>query len=130
MKRHKRIRIRLHFHPLPTDRTQFYDVNSVPVLQATIPKTVTMTAIASRIGEYDENDAADFAKITGATADANTVSICAAPWIRPNCAGPNTARHTAKKSTVTIPPEMPIIAANAHNCAMVFTNGNTHRAAA
>ena len=49
----------------------------------------------------------------------DTVSACAAPWIRPRCRRPKTRGQTLKKSTITSPPPRPIAVAHAMTCAIV-----------
>ena len=69
-------------------------------------------------GVYEPVSSNPFAKISGPIADARTVSIWAAPWMRPRCACPNAWPHTAKNSTVTMPPDIPSITATIQSCGL------------
>ena len=78
-------------------------------------------------GAYEPVIAAHFAKRSGPIADARTVSICAAPWIRPRWAAPN-RRQIAKNITVIMPPDNPMSAAKIQSWASVMMNGSATRA--
>ncbi|MBM3792819.1 MAG: hypothetical protein FJW31_01885 [Acidobacteria bacterium] len=90
--------------------------------QQAAASTTTQAASTRNTASYVPSRASVDASSTGPVAEANTVSICAAPRIRPKCARPKTWLQTEKNITVTMPPATPIAAAHSIVCVTVVTN--------
>src|SRR4051794_10652426 len=63
------------------------------------PSKTARAARAYRTGAYVPAHARAAGKAHRLTAEASTETICAAPWIAPTCAGPNSGRQTPKNTT-------------------------------
>ena len=87
------------------------------------------TAPASRAPACTTGQLAPLAKISGPIADARTVSICAAPWIRAQVSRPERVAPDREEEDRDHPSGQPSRAAKIHSCDRVARSGSAPSAA-